>query len=109
MFEPVLTRNIHRPDSEKIRVYLAHGGYEALKQALEQTPPDLAADIVDLGIVMTGGGSLLKGLDTLFKDQTNLPINVVDDPLLCVVLGAGKVLDNVHLYDRILMHSGTRD
>jgi len=78
---------------------------EALKQALEETPPELAADIVDRGIVMTGGGSLLKGLDTLFKEQTNLPINVVDDPLLCVVLGAGKVLNNVPLYDRILMHS----
>ncbi|UCG53079.1 MAG: rod shape-determining protein [Candidatus Latescibacterota bacterium] len=78
---------------------------EALKQALEMTPPELAADIVDRGIVMTGGGSLLRGLDTLFKEQTNLPINLVDDPLLCVVLGAGKVLDNVPLYDRILMQS----
>jgi rod shape-determining protein MreB len=77
---------------------------EALKSALEQTPPELAADIVDRGIVMTGGGALLRGLDSLLKDVTNLPINVVDDPLLCVVLGAGKVLDNVHLYDRILMH-----
>ncbi|MEJ2722790.1 MAG: rod shape-determining protein [bacterium] len=78
---------------------------EALKQALEETPPELAADIVDRGIVMTGGGSLLRGLDTLFKEQTNLPINVVDDPLLCVVLGAGKVLNNLPLYDRILMQS----
>lgn len=78
---------------------------EALKSALEQTPPELAADIVDRGIVMTGGGALLRGLDALLKEETNLPINVVDDPLLCVVLGAGKVLDNVHLYDRILMHS----
>jgi rod shape-determining protein MreB len=77
---------------------------EALKSALEQTPPELAADIVDRGIVMTGGGALLRGLDTLLKDETNLPINVVDDPLLCVVLGAGKVLVNVHLYERILMH-----
>jgi rod shape-determining protein MreB len=76
---------------------------EALKSALEQTPPELAADIVDRGIVMTGGGALLRGLDILLKEETNLPINVVDDPLLCVVLGAGKVLDNVHLYDRILM------
>jgi rod shape-determining protein MreB len=76
---------------------------EALKSALERTPPELAADIVDRGIVMTGGGSLLRGLDTLLKEETNLPINVVDDPLSCVVLGAGKVLDNVHVYDRILM------
>jgi rod shape-determining protein MreB len=94
--------------SEEIREALAEPIaqiVEALKQALEETPPELAADIVDRGIVMTGGGSLLKGLDTLFKEQTNLPINVVDDPLSCVVLGAGKVLDNVHAYDRILMHS----
>jgi rod shape-determining protein MreB len=76
---------------------------EALKTALEQTPPELAADIVDRGIVMTGGGALLKGLDTLLKEKTNLPINVVDDPLTCVVLGAGKILDNLHLFDRILM------
>ncbi|MFH1755166.1 MAG: rod shape-determining protein [Candidatus Latescibacterota bacterium] len=78
---------------------------EALKIALEQTPPELAADIVDRGIVLVGGGSLLKGLDVLLKEQTNLPINLVDDPLRCVVLGAGKVLDNRHLYDRILMRS----
>jgi rod shape-determining protein MreB len=78
---------------------------EALKNALEQTPPELAADIVDRGIVMTGGGAMLKGLDQLLQRETNLPINVVDDPLLCVVLGAGKVLDNVHEYDRVLMHS----
>jgi rod shape-determining protein MreB len=78
---------------------------EALKNALEQTPPELAADIVDRGIVMTGGGAMLKGLDQLLKRETGLPINVVDDPLLCVVLGAGKVLDNVHEYDRVLMHS----
>ncbi len=77
---------------------------EALKAALEQTPPELAADIVDRGIVMTGGGALLRGLDTRLKEETNLPINVVDDPLLCVVLGAGKVLDDLRLYDRILMH-----
>jgi rod shape-determining protein MreB len=78
---------------------------EALKTALESTPPELASDIIDRGIVMTGGGSLLRGLDTLLKEQTNLPINVVDDPLTCVVLGAGKILDNIHLYDRILMQS----
>jgi rod shape-determining protein MreB len=78
---------------------------EALKNALGQTPPELAADIVDRGIVMTGGGAMLRGLDMLLKEQTNLPINVVDDPLLCVVLGAGKILDNIHMYERILMHS----
>jgi len=57
----------------------------ALKSALEQTPPELAADIVDRGIVLTGGGSLLRGLDVLLKEETNLPINTVEDPLTCVV------------------------
>lgn len=77
----------------------------AVKQALEQTPPELAADIVDRGIVMTGGGSLLRGLDTLLKEETNLPINVVEDPLTCVVLGCGKVLSNLHQYERIILKS----
>lgn len=77
----------------------------ALKTALEQTPPELAADIVDRGIVMTGGGSLLKGIDILMKEETNLPINVVEDPLTCVVLGSGKILGNLHLYERIIMKS----
>ncbi len=77
----------------------------ALKTALEQTPPELAADIVDRGIVMTGGGSLLKGIDTLVKEETNLPINIVEDPLTCVVLGSGKILGNLHSYERIIMKS----
>ena len=77
----------------------------ALKTALEQTPPELAADIVDRGIVMTGGGSLLKGIDILIKEETNLPINVVEDPLTCVVLGSGKILGNLHSYERIIMKS----
>ncbi len=77
----------------------------AVKTALEQTPPELAADIVDRGIVMTGGGSLLRGLDVLLKEETNLPINVVEDPLTCVVLGCGKVLSNLHQYERIILKS----
>jgi rod shape-determining protein MreB len=77
----------------------------ALKTALEQTPPELAADIVDRGIVMTGGGSLLKGIEILVKEETNLPINVVEDPLTCVVLGSGKILGNLHSYERIIMKS----
>ena len=75
----------------------------AVKTALEQTPPELAADIVDRGIVMMGGGSLLRGIDRLLKDETNLPINVVEDPLTCVVLGSGRILQNLHQYERIIM------
>jgi len=76
---------------------------EALKRSLEQTPPELAADIVDRGIVLTGGGSLLKGIDTRFKDETALPINLVEDPLSCVVLGTGKILDDIEAYEQVIM------
>ena len=70
---------------------------QAVRYALEQTPPELAADIVDRGIVLTGGGALLKGLDQLLREETSLPITVVDDPLSTVVLGTGKALDNSHI------------
>ena len=70
---------------------------ETVRIALEQTPPELAADIVDNGIVLAGGGSLLKNLDLLLRDQTKLPITLTDDPLSTVVLGSGKVLDNLPL------------
>lgn len=74
---------------------------QAVRVALEQTPPELAADIVDSGIVLTGGGALLKGLDQLLRDETSLPITVVDDPLSTVVLGSGKVLDNLDVLKEV--------
>ena len=67
---------------------------QAVRMALEQTPPELAADIVDRGIVLTGGGALLLGLDQLLREETSLPIFVVDDPLSTVVMGTGIALDN---------------
>lgn len=67
----------------------------AVRTALENTPPELAADIVDRGIVLTGGGALLKGLDQLLREETSLPITVVDDPLSTVVIGTGKALDHL--------------
>ena len=70
---------------------------EAVKDALEVTPPELAADIVDQGIVLTGGGALLKNLDKRLKEETGLNIIVADDPLSSVVLGSGKALDNLHI------------
>ena len=76
---------------------------EAVREALERTPPELAADIVDRGIMMTGGGALLRGLDKLLREETNLPINVVDDPLTCVVLGTGKILDDLDRYEKVVM------
>lgn len=66
---------------------------EAIKVTLENTPPELASDIMDRGIVLTGGGALLKGLDTLISKETGMPVHVADEPLLCVVKGTGKCLD----------------
>jgi rod shape-determining protein MreB len=67
---------------------------EAVKVALEQTPPELAADIVDKGIVLTGGGSLLANLDQVLRDETGLPVSIADDALSCVALGTGRTLEN---------------
>ena len=78
---------------------------EAVKQALERTPPELAADILDKGIIMTGGGALLKGLDKRLREEANLPVNVADDPLTCVVRGTGKVLEDMNHYSKVLMKS----
>ncbi|MFW6324558.1 MAG: rod shape-determining protein [Desulfovibrionales bacterium] len=82
--------------SEEIRKAISEqvdGIVQAVRIALEQTPPELAADIVDKGIVLTGGGGLLRGLDKLLREETSLPITVVEDPLSTVVMGSGKVLD----------------
>ncbi|MCS7185280.1 MAG: rod shape-determining protein, partial [bacterium] len=68
---------------------------QAIKDVLEVTPPELAADLVDRGIVLTGGGALLRGLDKLIARETELPVKVADDPLTCVALGCGKYLENL--------------
>ena len=70
---------------------------EAVRIALERTPPELAADIVDKGIVLAGGGALLKNIDVLLREETGLPVMVAEEPLNCVVLGSGKALDEVDL------------
>ncbi|MGI6551243.1 MAG: rod shape-determining protein [Syntrophomonadales bacterium] len=67
----------------------------AIKEVLEKTPPELASDILNNGIVMTGGGALLHGLDMLISSQTNLPVHVADDPISCVALGTGRALNNI--------------
>jgi rod shape-determining protein MreB len=87
-------------DSEEVRVAIAEQIdtiVQVVKLALEQTPPELAADIVDRGIFLTGGGALLKNLDILLKEETGLPIIIADDPLSAVVLGSGKTLENLDL------------
>jgi rod shape-determining protein MreB len=75
---------------------------EAVRRSLEITPPELASDIVDRGIIMTGGGALIRGLDRLLQHETNLPIHVDEDPLTCVVRGAGRILDEVQKYRNVL-------
>ena len=74
---------------------------DTIKIALERTPPELAADIVDKGIVLAGGGALLRGLDALIREETGLPITIAEDPLTCVALGTGKVLDELDLLRQI--------
>jgi rod shape-determining protein MreB and related proteins len=74
-----------------------------VRVALENTPPELSSDLVDKGIVMAGGGSLLRGLDKLISKETKLPVRLAEDPLLCVVKGAGMVLDQFDFFRETLM------
>ncbi|UCH00462.1 MAG: rod shape-determining protein [Deltaproteobacteria bacterium] len=91
-------------DSEEVREEIS-GQLDTITQtvkiALEQTPPELSADVVDKGLFLTGGGALLKNLDVLLREETHLPVTITDDPLTTVVLGAAKVLDNLSLLKEI--------
>ncbi len=78
---------------------------DAVRLSLEQTPPELASDILDRGIVLTGGGALLRGLDKRIRQETNLPVIVADDPLTCVARGTGYVLENMQKFQKVLMRS----
>lgn len=91
-------------NSEEIRDALAEpvsAVVDAIKIALERTPPELAADIVDNGIVLAGGGALLANLDILIKEKTGLPVTVAEDPLTCVVRGSGKALEDLDLLRKV--------
>ena len=93
-------------DSEEIRVAISEqidAIVETTKIALEQTPPELAADIVDRGIVLTGGGGLLKNLDKLLREETGLPITVAEDPLSTVALGSGMTLDSLEILRQVVI------
>ena len=74
----------------------------AIKEALENTPPELSADLVDMGLVLTGGGALLKNIDKLISKDTGLPVTIADNPLECVALGTGKALENEVLFSTML-------
>lgn len=80
-----------------------YGILEAVKVTLEKTPPELASDIMDRGIVMTGGGSLLRGLDILLTKETGMPVHIAENPLTCVAIGTGMALDSIDLLKRVLM------
>ena len=75
---------------------------EAVKVALEATPPELAADIVDQGIMLTGGGALLRNLDIELRNRTGLPVSIAEDPLTCVVRGCGEVVENLNKWKAVL-------
>jgi len=93
----VTSAQIREALSEPISVVV-----EAVKSALEETPPELAADIMERGITLTGGGSLLAGLDILLSEETGIRVKVCQDPLTAVVLGTGKALDELDRYSSVL-------
>ncbi len=76
---------------------------EAVKQTLERTPPELSADILDRGVMLTGGGALLKGLDERIRMETNLPVHVAEDPLTAVVRGTGKAVESINKYQKVFI------
>ena len=94
----ITAEEIYRALSEPVTAIL-----DAIKNTLEQTPPELAADVMDRGIIMAGGGSLLRGLDFLVSEQTGMPVHLADEPLLCVARGTGRVLENIDILKRVLI------
>lgn len=93
-------------DSEEIRLAISEqidAIVETTKIALEQTPPELSADIVDRGIVLTGGGALLKNLDKLLREETGLPITVAEDPLSTIAIGSGMTLNNIDFLKQVII------
>ncbi len=94
-------------NSEEVREAIAEPVniiVEAVRVALEQTPPELAADIMDKGIVLAGGGALIRNLDILLREETGLPIMIAEDPLCAVVLGSGKALDQIDILSKVRLH-----
>ncbi|MGE5557114.1 MAG: rod shape-determining protein [Bacillota bacterium] len=99
-----LPRTIRIGSMEIIRALAdpVHQILEAVKMTLERTPPELASDIMDNGLVLSGGGSLLRGLDALIREETGMRVNIAEDPLTSVVRGTGLALENIHYYQRML-------
>ena len=93
------SKEIREAISEQVNVIIG-----TVRTALEQMPPELSADLVDKGIVLTGGGSLLKNLDALLREETKLPIIITEDPLTAVAVGAGKALRNISILKEVAIH-----
>lgn len=94
-----------RITSEEVREALSESIstiVEAVRITLERCPPELSADLVDRGLIMTGGGSLLKGFPRLISEETGLPVHLADEPLQTVALGTGKVLDELYFLQRFI-------
>ena len=81
---------------------------QTVKQTLEKTPPELAADLVENGIILTGGGALIKNLDKLLSEETSMPVYIADEPLDCVVRGTGKVLEELERLKPVLTNRRKR-
>ena len=93
--------------SDEIRQAMAETVFQittAIKKALDRTPPEHASDIIDYGIILTGGGALLQNLDLHIRNKTGLPVHVAEDPLFSVVKGTGMVLDNINKYKKVLIN-----
>ncbi len=99
-------------DSEEIRMAISEqidAIVQTVKTVLEQTPPELAADIVERGIVLTGGGALLKNMDKLLSEEVGLPITITEDPLSTIALGAGKALDSIEILKQVMIKKSLLD
>ncbi len=99
-------------DSDEIRMAISEqidAIVQTVKTVLEQTPPELAADIVERGIVLTGGGALLKNMDKLLSEEVGLPITITEDPLTTIALGAGKALDSIEILKQVMIKKSLLD
>jgi rod shape-determining protein MreB len=94
--------NITEEDSAEALNDILRQMVNGIKDALENTPPELSADLVDMGLVLTGGGALLKNIDKRFSKETGLPVHIADDPLSCVALGTGKALEQEEIFSTML-------
>jgi rod shape-determining protein MreB len=100
---PISSTEIRRAIEEQLHTII-----DAVRATLDQTPPELAGDIMDRGIVLTGGGALLRGLDERLRHETGMPVHVAKDPLMSVVLGSGKCVEEFEALQQVLVAENVR-